>query len=1250
MTALIAPHFIDWANYRADFERQAGHVLGREVRVDGAARARLLPFPSVTFSDVVVAGRTPEEPAMTIEEFSMDAELAPFLRGEFLIFDMRLVRPRAQIEIDATGRIDWTVRPSSPSDLINQVMLERLRIIDGHIVINQRAGGRSIALEHINSELSARSLAGPWRMDGTLDAGGLPLVLSGSTGTASPDGMRIRLSAQSDELPFTFEMDGQASLEQGAAHYAGTFDLRSVVEKPEGEAAATTAVSGNRVTGRFNLNHERLAVEEFRLAAGSIQDPYTADGHAEIAFGAEPFFSIVADGAQIRWNGSESEDTSASRITALERLSAFTSLVASLPKPVIPGTVAVNLPAIVAGDTTIRDISIQAEPVGEGWSIGSIAATLPGRTRFEGSGLLAVGEEVSFSGKMLLAVAQPSGFAMWVARDVDDAIRRLSGAGFSADVSLSNTQQTFENLELILGSAKFGGRIERQSPASRRPSVAIALDGGKLDLDALRAFGSLFIDENRQNRLSDNDVDLTFSAGPVVARGFEAEKIETELRLREQVLEIDRFSATGLAGANISATGRIDDVSANRAGSIDATVVAVDLAPLIDLLAEQFPNAQALTALARHSAAYPGLLAEASVDVLANHSTEDSATIVSVKGKAGGTDFRLQAKAFGQPISEEKPVEAHFTATNPEASALYALVGLPSIPLGLAGEATLEADIEGALADGAATSIKFSGDGLRLSFDGTLTRADQWINSRGQVELVADDLDPWLAAAGIALPGFGYGLPVNLKAKVDVGEQLAVISDLKGSFVDTEIYGDLNAELHNHVPHITGSLNLNSFDLALPVEMLTGIEALQPGDTQWPETSFQHQASLPFTTDVELEVDHLWLGASSSAEAATMRLKLDPDKLELSALSAKIFGGTIEGLTEFRNDEGTGLLSAQLSLNGASLGDLLPKSGLAGTTRLSATIAASGKSINAVVASMSGSGAATISDLLVPDLNPQALPVLIAKADELGAEIEAPLVGILAPDAVRGGSFTAGSTELAFVIANGIARFPPLQLKADGARMSVEGAANFRDRTVSATGNLIYEQGLDAVVGSEPMVRFSVNGAPNALMSDLDTEPLAQFLTQRALEREQERVEHMQSVLLETQRLRREQRYFEQQVAIRTAEEAERVRLEREAERSRKASEEARQQRLEAERLAQEEQRQREIVEQIRREAERRDQLQRQAPPPLPRVIPQPMATPPQVLPQSDPASFFSQGQNTTQPALTEEENLRRLQQMFRQR
>jgi uncharacterized protein involved in outer membrane biogenesis len=75
------------------------------VTVAGDATARLLPFPSVTFEDVRVGDA--EKPLVVADRFSMDAELAPFLSGEVLIFDMRLENPTIMLELDERGMPDW---------------------------------------------------------------------------------------------------------------------------------------------------------------------------------------------------------------------------------------------------------------------------------------------------------------------------------------------------------------------------------------------------------------------------------------------------------------------------------------------------------------------------------------------------------------------------------------------------------------------------------------------------------------------------------------------------------------------------------------------------------------------------------------------------------------------------------------------------------------------------------------------------------------------------------------------------------------------------------------------------------------------------------------------------------------------------------------------------------------------------------------------------------------------------------------
>ena len=45
IAALIGPYFIDWNQFRPQFEAEASRVIGAPVRVTGTLEARLLPAP-----------------------------------------------------------------------------------------------------------------------------------------------------------------------------------------------------------------------------------------------------------------------------------------------------------------------------------------------------------------------------------------------------------------------------------------------------------------------------------------------------------------------------------------------------------------------------------------------------------------------------------------------------------------------------------------------------------------------------------------------------------------------------------------------------------------------------------------------------------------------------------------------------------------------------------------------------------------------------------------------------------------------------------------------------------------------------------------------------------------------------------------------------------------------------------------------------------------------------------------------------
>lgn len=1212
LAALAVPPFIDWTGYRAAFEREASTVLGRKVTVRGDARARLLPFPSVTFTDVVVSSGAAGRPAMTVDTFSMDAELAPFLRGEVLIFDMRLERPRAAITVADDGTVDWAMRPSSPFDA-SQIAIEKLTVTDGAVELRHGPGERVHTVSGIEATVSAKSLLGPWRVDGNLAFDGLPAEISVTTGRAGEDGrMRLRLRARPQDYAATIESDGNARIRSGVITYAGQFRLSEDAAQPAplrgagGEtvfAAPAKAVPGYRASGTFQLDHARLSIDEFRFETGPVDSPYSADGTASLDFGGEPRFRVEASGAQVQFDEAVPGQTGAAP-TAQARIAGLEKALRRLPHPTIPGSVEVQLPAVVAGDTTIRDVHVSAEPAEGGWTVHSLAATLPGRTAFEASGLLATGDAVGFRGTMLLAIAQPSGFAAWLASDVDDAVRRLPAAGFSANVDLTRSRQKFSDLELVLGGAKFAGTIEAAQPGDARSSMTLALRGGALDIESLSAFASIFVSTGGDNRFTGQDLDFDLKAGPVEAWGLSAEKADTALRLRGDVLEVDRLALSGLAGASLSATGRLSGFPEKLAGKVDVSVVAVDLAPLVEALADNRGDSSAvtgaaitgpaimgpatmgpatmgsaiigpaITGLAQRARAYPGLLEDARIDMVMSAAGEDEghrSLAVSAQGTAGGSAFSasLSLKTTAGDVLLS-PLSLSLGIRNDDATALMALAGLPALPLGLTGPGVADISANGSLRDGMAATALFTGEDFRLSFDGAVSADDRGddhgLAIKGGASVEAADIEPWLMTAGVALPGMGVGTSLTLGAEADYGSNVLILKGLSGAINETAVSGDINAGMKGGKPSLTGEVRLDELYLDPFVAMLAGEDALAPDAGGWPTAAFAPAAHTPAYIDMDVSAAALMAGPMATAYDASMSLKLDDDGLRVSDLRGRLLGGALSGMFEIRNSAGTGLLNAQMAVSDADLAALLPGAGLTGRSDLSAAVSTSGKSVDGMMTSLSGSGTASLKGLAIAGLNPDGLGAFLKAADAAGRDMDARRTAEFAGPIARQGSFAARDADVAFTLANGILRAPPLRLVSQTSEISADVSANLAAGTAHVQGSIAYDAGEDALVGSDPTLNFTVEGAFDDMTASFDSAPLAQYLTQRALEHEQQRVEAMQSVLLEKQRLRREVRYYAD-LQARRERAAEEERLRQEA--LRKKAEEEKRAKEEAERAAQ---------------------------------------------------------------------------------
>ncbi|RST84850.1 AsmA family protein [Aquibium carbonis] len=1141
VAALIGPYFVNWTGYRTDFEREASRILGRTVTVQGDVRARLLPFPSVTFGDVRVAGESPAQPAVTIEEFSMDAELAPFMRGELLIFDMRLVRPNALFNIADDGSVDWASRPSNMFDAA-QIRLEKLTVIEGKVTLSHAMSGRTHTLTEINADVSAATLSGPWRMDGSLRLDGMRTSVSVSTGSVTPEGaMRIRLRASPERYPFDVEADGQARFRNAAALYSGTFRLDAhnavaPVPAPADAQAGKPRLAAYRFSGRFALDHRRLDVPEFRLETGPREDPYTADGTALFHLGADPRFLVQATGAQVRFEDATGAATAFSGATFAQRFAGLRAFLEDLPRPTIPGTIDLDLPAIVAGDTTIRDVRLSAEPAPDGWTVETLSATLPGRTTLEADGRLILDGDFGFKGKLLLAVAQPSGFAAWVGRDVDDVIRRLPGAGFNADVELGETRQSFANAELMLGGTRFEGSFDRVARPAVRPSMIARLRGNALDIDGLAAFASIFVSDTGVTHFGDHDLDFDLDAGPVRLAGVTADTIDVAMRLRDDELEIDRLAIVGLAGANISATASVSGIGGAPSGKLDASVLAADLRPLIGLVAERFPEHPLTQGLVRRADAFPDMTRDARFDVVASVSRENAGAdiTVSAQGTTGGNTLSLEARAddYAGDFGRAK-LTLDMSVESPDSAQLLALYGLPAVDLGVTAEGSTALSLAGVPDDGAAMTFSLISPSASLRFDGALRPSgdadsrDAYV-AEGAATLSASDIEPWLMTTGTMLPGMGIGLPVDLSARATYAMDRLQLAGLDGTVVGTAVSGDFAASWPDGRPHLEGALKLGSLDLVSVAALLLGDEAVQgEGEGEgWPSAPFIETSRLPFTAQLDMSVDALDAAYQPLADAVTASAKLDRDGLRISNLTGRMLGGTVKAFGELINNGGTGLMSGQFSIADAEATAVLGVDDAEGKSDISASITANGKSVEGLVASLGGSGTVRFRDLVIPGINPDALEAILARADAIGRDIDDGRIAGFAADMVATGRFSARDGEVPFTIASGSVRTPVFFLQTDGATLSMEMQANLTTDAINASGSIAYDAGPDALVGSDPSMRIAVTGRFGETTARFDTAPLTQFLTQRALEREQARVEAMQAGLLERQRLRREVRYY----------------------------------------------------------------------------------------------------------------------------
>ena len=106
VAALIGPYFIDWNQFRPQFEAEATRVIGAQVRVAGKLDARLLPAPSLQLRSVVVGGAN-DLGKVRADKLDVEFSLGSLMRGEWRATELTINGMALDLGLDSQGRIDW---------------------------------------------------------------------------------------------------------------------------------------------------------------------------------------------------------------------------------------------------------------------------------------------------------------------------------------------------------------------------------------------------------------------------------------------------------------------------------------------------------------------------------------------------------------------------------------------------------------------------------------------------------------------------------------------------------------------------------------------------------------------------------------------------------------------------------------------------------------------------------------------------------------------------------------------------------------------------------------------------------------------------------------------------------------------------------------------------------------------------------------------------------------------------------------
>lgn len=1087
LAALIGPYFVDWNQFRPQFEAEATRIIGVPVRVAGELDARLLPAPTLRLRSVTFGGNN-DLGRLRADKLDVEFSLSSLMRGEWRATELSVGGMAVDLGLDANGKVDL---PSTASGTFNlaSLAIERLNLT-GRIALHDAASRSTLELNDIVFSGDVRSLAGSVRGDGNFTAAGARYPFRVSSGP-SPDGSATRLHLNIDpgERAILADLEGVLAFDNRLPKFDGALTLAVPPPKKPGEAGPTPW----KVTAKLKADPAGARFDQIEASFGPEDTALKLGGVGDLRFGATPLLRAVLSARQV------DADKLAGRGDAepLRILPALRAGLAAIPQAPIPAQIEFNSDQIMLGGRPLQNITTELQTDGKSWTFQRLELRAPGMTQLSLNGATPGAD--SFSGRLSVESSDPDTLVAWLQGRNEVNRRSTRPLRLAGDVTIAANHLAIDKLKADVEGGAVEGRIAfAQTGASKGSRIDADLKADRLDLDAAASFVRALAGPQGE---WPEEAKLSLDIGRAISAGQELRPFAAKLGYGPTSLSLEQLRFGQASGVTTEASGSFDRTRATGKLALKSSANS-----LRDLTALLEPIAPALRARFDAITPLPGatrLKLDLSLDKNAEHADRSDARAVldldAPQLKATATLAAQTPVAAVNGIDIDKLRNSDFTLDSklsaPQASALTALLGLDRMVAAGEGASQVEGSLSGAWRRPLQLNAKINGGGLDADAQGSVELSAPEPKASVNLRVRNANLAPLFETS----PADKSAQNVSLSSRLTLSGNRLIFDDLDSTASGSHLRGHL-AMTFDQEKRLDGEVGLDTLDLAPALALAVGAAGRDAGEplsaglvSGWRgRIAFQAlRGSLPG-------------GIEMRPFSGTIRG--DGQSLALDALKGGVGGGELTASLDARNGANGLALNARLDLTNVDAASLryrdlaLPK----GRASVQMTLTSQGRSVSALTGALAGNGTVTLDSAEISGLNPRAFEIAIRASDGGQVSDDNRLRQLVEP-ALSAAPIAVASAQIAFTIRDGRLRVGATPLEAKNARAIVSGGYDIPADQADIRASLTPI--MTGLSGAPPEIQLFAAGPPDKLSRTVDLTPLSSWLAVRTIDRETRRLD-----------------------------------------------------------------------------------------------------------------------------------------------